>query len=118
VNIVLWVLQILLAVMFGFAGVTKLTQPVAKLSKQMVWVPRFPEPVVRFVGAAELLGAIGLILPWATGIAPILTPLAAVGLAVTMLLGAIHHLQHKEAKLVPINALLFVLAVIVAIGRF
>ena len=117
-NIVLWILQILLALAFGFAGAMKLTQPVAKLGKQMVWVPRFPEPVVRLVGAAELLGALGLILPRATGIAPILTPIAAVGLALVMLLGAIHHLQHKEPKLVPVNVVLFALAVIVAIGRF
>ena len=117
-NIFLWVLQGLLAVAFGGSGFMKLTQPIDKLGKQMTWVPRFSPPVVRFVGAVELLGAIGLILPWATGIAKILTPLAAVGLAVTMLLAMVHHLQHKEAKQLPINIVLFAIAAVIAIGRF
>jgi len=118
VNVVLWILQGLLAVAFAGAGVMKLTQPVDKLAKQMSWVPRFSVSTVRFVGAVELLGGIGLILPWATGIAKVLTPLAAVGLAVTMVLAAVHHVQHKEAKQVPINVVLFALAAVVAIGRF
>jgi uncharacterized membrane protein YphA (DoxX/SURF4 family) len=117
-NVFLWVLQGLLAVAFAGAGFMKLTQPIEKLGKQMTWVPRFSPPVVRFVGAVELLGAIGLILPWATGIAKVLTPLAAVGLAVTMVLAAVHHLQHKEAKQLPINIVLFAIAAVIAIGRF
>lgn len=117
-NIVLWILQILLAAAFGGAGVLKLTQPVEKLGKQMTWVPRYSVPMVRFVGAVELLGALGLILPWATGIAKVLTPLAATGLAVTMVLAAAHHLKYKEPKQLPVNAILFALAAVVAIGRF
>jgi uncharacterized membrane protein YphA (DoxX/SURF4 family) len=118
VNLFLWILQGLLAAAFAGAGVMKLTQPVEKLGKQMTWVPRFSVPTVRFVGAVEALGAIGLILPWATGIAKVLTPLAAVGLAVTMVLAAIHHLQHKEPKQLPTNVILFAFAVVIAIGRF
>jgi uncharacterized membrane protein YphA (DoxX/SURF4 family) len=118
VNIFLWILQILLAVAFAGAGLMKLTQPIDKLGKQMSWVPRYSPPMVRFVGAVELLGAIGLILPWATGIAKILTPLAAVGLAVTMVLAAAHHLKYKEAKQVPPSVVLFALAAVIAIGRF
>jgi uncharacterized membrane protein YphA (DoxX/SURF4 family) len=119
VNVVLWILQGLLAVAFAGAGVMKLTQPIKKLEPNMAWVTRFPVPVVRFIGAVELLGAVGLILPWATGIAPMLTPLAAVGLAVTMVLAAIHHVRNNEAKQgLPVNAVLFALAVIIAIGRF
>jgi len=118
VNVVLWILQGLLAVAFLGAGAMKLTQPVKKLETNMAWVTRFPVPVVRFIGAVEILGALGLILPWATGIAPVLTPLAAVGLAVTMVLAAVHHVRNNEAKQVPVNAVLFALAVIIAIGRF
>ena len=117
-NLFLWILQGLLAAAFAGAGVMKLTQPVEKLGKQMTWVPRFSVPTVRFVGAVEVLGAIGVVLPWATGIAKVLTPLAAVGLAVTMVLAAVHHLQHKEAKQMPSSVVLFVLAAVVAIGRF
>jgi uncharacterized membrane protein YphA (DoxX/SURF4 family) len=117
-NVVLWVLQGLLAAVFLGAGGMKVSQPVEKLAKNMSWVERFSEPVVRFVGAVEILGAIGLILPWALDIAPILTPLAAAGLAVTMVLAAIHHVRNGEAKALPVNIVLFALAVIVAVGRF
>ena len=117
-NIFLWIVQIVLAAAFLMAGSLKLTQPIEKLEKNMSWVARYPKPVVRFVGAMEVLGAIGLILPWATGIAPVLTPLAAVGLAVIMVLAAVHHLRHKEPQSLPVNGVLFVLALIVAIGRF
>jgi uncharacterized membrane protein YphA (DoxX/SURF4 family) len=118
VNIVLWILQGLLAAAFLMAGALKVSQPIAKLEKNMSWVTRFPVPVVRFVGAVEILGALGLILPWATGIARVLTPLAAVGLAITMVLAALHHMQHKEYKGLPVNGVLFVIAVVIAIGRF
>jgi uncharacterized membrane protein YphA (DoxX/SURF4 family) len=117
-NVVLWILQGLLAAVFLGAGVMKVSQPVEKLAKNMTWVERFSKPVVRFVGAVEILGAIGLILPWATGIAPILTPLAAVGLAVTMVLAGIHHVRNNEAKALPVNVVLLAIAVVIAIGRF
>jgi uncharacterized membrane protein YphA (DoxX/SURF4 family) len=117
-NIFLWIVQILLAALFLMAGSLKLTQPVDKLEKTMSWVASFPKPVVRFIGAMEALGAIGVILPWATGIAPVLTPLAAVGLAVIMVLAAVHHLRNKELQSLPVNGVLLVLALIVAIGRF
>jgi uncharacterized membrane protein len=117
-NVVLWILQGLLAVAFAFAGVTKLTQPIAKIEKSMPWVTRFRPPVVRFIGGMELLGALGLILPAATGIAPILTPLAATGLALIMVLAATHHLRNNEAGAIPINAVLFVIAAVIAWGRF
>jgi uncharacterized membrane protein YphA (DoxX/SURF4 family) len=117
-NIFLWIVQILLGAAFLMAGALKLTQPIEKLEKNMSWVSRFPKPVVRFIGAMEALGAIGLIVPWATGIAPVLTPLAAVGLAVIMVLAAVHHLRNKEPQALPVTGVLFVLALIVAIGRF
>lgn len=71
---------------------------------------------MRAIGAVEALGAIGLVLPWATGIAPILTPLAAVGLAITMVLAGVVHLRRKENF--AINLVLLAMAVIVAVGRF
>ena len=117
-NVFLWILQGLLALAFLGAGSMKLTQPIKKLESNMAWVTRFPVPVVRFIGAVEILGAVGLVLPWATDIAPVLTPLAAVGLALTMVLAGVHHLRNNEAKSVPVNGVLFVLALIIAIGRF
>ena len=79
-NVVLWVIQVVLALAFLFAGVSKVARPKEKLREQMAWVDDFSQPMVRFIGTMEILGAIGLVLPALTGIAPILTPIAAVGL--------------------------------------
>jgi uncharacterized membrane protein YphA (DoxX/SURF4 family) len=117
-NIALWIVQGLLAAAFGMAGIMKSTQPIEKLSAKMPWVSRYPAWVVRLVGISEFLGAVGLVVPWLTGIAPVLTPLAAAGLAVIMVLAAIHHLQHAEAKSVPFNLAFLLLAAFVAYGRF
>ena len=116
-NVFLWILQILLALVFGSAGVMKVSQPKEKLAKNMAWVEDFSPGMVKFIGAAELLGALGLILPAATGIALILTPLAATGLGVVMIGAIITHIRRREpAALVP--AVLLVLAAVVAWGRF
>jgi hypothetical protein len=96
----------------------KSTQPKEKLAPRLPWVEDFSVPTVRFIGVVEMLGAIGLILPAATGIAPILTPIAAAGLAVTMVLAAATHIRRKEPSGVAFNAVLFALAVLVAWGRF
>jgi uncharacterized membrane protein YphA (DoxX/SURF4 family) len=118
-NIVLWVLQILLAVAFGFSGLLKLTQPKDKLRPRMGgWIDDFSDNTIKLIGAAEVLGGLGLILPAATGILPWLTPLAAVGLAVIMVLAAIIHARRKENSTLPINVVLFVLAAVVVWGRF
>lgn len=66
-NIFLWVLQILLAANFAMAGILKSTQPREKLGTRMAWVEDFSANTVRFIGVVELLGAVGLILPAATG---------------------------------------------------
>jgi len=71
-NAALWVAQILLALAFGAAGIIKITQPHEKLAASMGWPSDFSPGFVRFIGAAELLGALGLILPAVTGIAPVL----------------------------------------------
>jgi uncharacterized membrane protein len=117
-NVFLWIVQAVLAAMFGMAGVMKATQPKGKLQPRLPWVEDFSAGTVRFIGVVELLGALGLILPAATGIAPILTPVAATGLAVVMVLAAATHIRRKEPSGVAFTAVLFVLAVIVAWGRF
>ena len=73
---------------------------------------------VRLIGALEMLGAIGLIVPASTGIAPVLTPIAAAGLAVMMVLAAALHIRRKEAAVVAFPAILLLLATLVAWGRF
>lgn len=117
-NVVLWILQWLLAVAFTVAGVLKSTQPKEKLTPQMPWVEDFSPATVRFIGVVEILGALGLVLPTLTGIAPILTPLAATGIAVIMLLAAGVHARRKEPSGIATTLVLLVLAAIVAWGRF
>jgi hypothetical protein len=117
-NVVLWILQVVLALMFGMAGVMKSTQPKENLAKRLPWVEDFSPGTVKLIGVSEVLAALGLILPAVTGIATVLTPLAATGLAVMMVLAAVTHLRRKEPSAVVFNAVLFVLAVVVAWGRF
>jgi uncharacterized membrane protein YphA (DoxX/SURF4 family) len=118
-NIVLWILQILLAGLFTGAGIMKLVQSKEKLMRSgFRWTARFPRTTVRFIGIAEILGAVGLIFPWTFIIYPILTPFAAVGLATLMLLAILHHLKYGETNAVMLTSVVFVLSVIVAIGRF
>jgi uncharacterized membrane protein YphA (DoxX/SURF4 family) len=118
VNIVVWVVQVLLAIAFAFSGFMKMTQPEAKLIERMPYVEDFPGIRIKLIGAVEVLGALGLVLPAWTGIAPILTPIAAAGFCVHMLLAAVVHIRRKEFNALPINAVLFVLALFVAIMRF
>ncbi len=117
-NVALWIIQIVLAAAFLIAGTTKVLTPKEKLRERMAWVDDFSQGTVRFIGAMEVLGALGLILPAATGIAPILTPIAALGLIIIMIGAAITHVRRKEPAIVPANVVLLVLAAVVAWGRF
>ena len=72
-NIFFWILQIFLGLAFGFGGYTKLIFPIETLTYQMVWPGDIPAALVRFIGASELLGGIGMILPGVTRIRPALT---------------------------------------------
>jgi uncharacterized membrane protein YphA (DoxX/SURF4 family) len=118
VNVFLWILQIALAAMFALAGVMKSTQPKEKLLANLPWVEDFSANTVKFIGVMELLAAIGLILPAVTGIATFLTPLAATGLAVTMMLAAATHARRNEPQGIAVNAVILIVAVVVAWGRF
>ena len=117
-NTALWIVQGLLAAMFTFAGVTKTTQPREILEPRFPWVKDFSLGTVRFIGASQLLVSIGLIVPMLTGIAPILTPLAAMGLCLIMLVAAIYHIRKNEFGVIGINVVFFALAAFVAYGRF
>ena len=80
-NKVLWTIQAVLAALFLFAGGMKLAMPLETLARQST----LPGEFLKFIGAAEVLGAIGLVLPWLTRIRPVLTPLAAAGLLIIMI---------------------------------
>ncbi len=114
----LWVLQAALAAVFLSAGVMHATQPRERLLTRLPWVEDFSASTVRFIGIMELAGGLGLILPAATGVAPILTPIAATGLAVVMLGALLTHVRRREPGGVAITAVLLALTVVVAWGRF
>lgn len=117
-NITLWVLQGLLALAFLGAGANKLFQSREKLlaNPMMGWAADFSEGQIKLLGFAEVLGAVGLLAPVATGILPILTPVAAVALAVLMV-GAVYTHQRRKEPFAP-SAVLAVLSLAVAAGRF
>jgi uncharacterized membrane protein YphA (DoxX/SURF4 family) len=115
----LWILQVLLAAIFLVTGTTKLTQPRLKMAAgPMRWAAGVTDAQFRAIGVVEVLGAIGLILPAAFGIAPLLTPLAAIGLVLTMI-GAIHvHFRHGETNRLAVPIVVLALALFVAIEGF
>jgi uncharacterized membrane protein YphA (DoxX/SURF4 family) len=120
VNTFVWVVQILVALVFLAAGTMKLAQPRKKLadSASMAWTEDFSDAAVKGIGALEVLGALGVILPAATGIAGVLAPLASVGLALIMIGAAVTHLRRHETQAVAAPVILLVLALVVAWARF
>ena len=118
-NIALWIAAALLALAFLATGLLKITQSKEKLAAVgMGWTESFSPAAIKAIGVAEVLGAIGLILPAALDIAPWLVPVAAVGLALVMVGAATTHLRRKETQMVVLNVVLFALALFVAWGRF
>ena len=117
-DVALWVIQVLLALVFVMAGGMKLIQPKEKISAMLPWANDFSQNNIRLIGLVEVLGAIGLILPSLTRILPVLTPLAALGLVVTMVGAILTHLRRKETPAIAVNVVLLVLAAVVVYGRF
>jgi hypothetical protein len=114
----LWIAQIVAAALFGLAGAMKTTlSPENLVSKGMSWAGRYPAGSVKIIGWVEILGAMGLIFPQLWNIAPILTPLSALGCAIIMLLAAIDHLKNGENKNIFVNIILLALCAYIAWGR-
>ena len=114
-NIVLWVVQGLLAVVMALAGAVKVVTPREKLAEKLHWAKTWSDANVKLLGLAEVLGGVGLVAPAATGILPVLTPVAAVCLAVLMG-GAVK--THRDLKEPTAPALVLgVLCLVVAASR-
>ncbi|NOU78277.1 DoxX family protein [Paenibacillus sp. LMG 31459] len=116
-NIALWIVQGIAAAGFVYSGWLKAFR-YGQAKKSWGWVSDVPKALVVFIGVAELLGAGGLILPYSLNIVPVLTPVAAAALAVTVLGGALFHIKRKEYREIGVNIVFIVLALIVAVGRF
>ena len=116
-NILLWIVQIVLAGMFLMAGVMKAFQ-YDRARENLFWVKDVPRGLVTFIGFSELLGGVGLILPAVTGIFPWLTPLAAMGIALIMLFAGVFHARRREPQAIVFNIVLLILAGLVVYGRW
>jgi len=119
-DVVVWIFQFLLAGLFGMLGSLKVIQPKEKALEMpnMGWVNDFSQTQLRIIGGLEVLGAIGLILPKLTNILPFLTPLAAVGLMLTMVGAMLTHLRRKEYPQIGFNTVLFILLGITLLGNW
>jgi uncharacterized membrane protein YphA (DoxX/SURF4 family) len=113
----LWILQILLGVYFVVTGVVHFIVPPG-LPQPMSWMYELPTTLHWVAGVAEILGGAGLVLPGLTRIRPELTPLAALGLAVVMGGAALWHIPRAEAPNIVMNAVLGLLALFIAYGRW
>ncbi len=115
-NIALWAVQILQASLYGWAGYEKAFH-YGHVVEMWHWPARLPQGLVAFIGVCEMLGAVGLILPWLTGIQRRLTPLAAIGLVTLMSLASIAHIRWGEAPHVAFTGTMLALNLFIALGR-
>ncbi|MGI6875028.1 DoxX family protein [Amycolatopsis sp. 3B14] len=113
-EIAYWIVAALLGVLYLFAGGKKIAQSREQLAPMMGWVDTVPMWAVRGIGAVEILGVLGLVLPPLTGVAPALALLAALGFAVLQVLAAGLHLSRGEVKETGLNVPLIVLAAVAA----
>ena len=117
INIALWIAQGLLAVMFIMAGIMKASQPIEALAESLPWVTEVSSGLVRFIGISELLGGLGLLLPYIFRLKPFLTVWAALGLAAVMVLAAVFHASRGEFSAIGINTVIMAIALFIAWGR-
>ena len=113
-TVALWIVQGLLAALFLFAGVSKFLMSVEEMTKDI----HLPGVFLRFIGAAEVLGAIGLIVPSLLRVKPGLTPLAAAGLAIIMLGATVLTMTYMGVAMALVPLVVGLLAVFVAYGRW
>jgi hypothetical protein len=118
INFGLWFAQVALAGLFAMAGAMKTFMPMDKIGEKMKGMDDLPG-MTRFIGFAELAGALGMILPMLTGILPWLTPLAALGFAAIQVLAIAYHARRNElGRTLPMNLVLLAVSVFVMWGRF
>lgn len=117
-DIALWVVQVILALAIGGAGAVKLAKTKDELAPRMTYVTSFTSGQVKAIGAVEVAAGLGIVLPAATGILPVLTPIAAVGIVLIMVGAMITHIVRKEPALIVPNIVLAAAAAFVAWGRF
>ena len=113
----LWIVQGVLAAFMLMVGLVKLTKPREELVDKMAFMEDFTDGPIKAIGALEVLAAVGLILPGITGIAPVLVPLAAIGIALIQIGAVIVHARRSETKQLIMNLAFIAMAVFIAWGR-
>src|SRR5689334_4640212 len=110
-NTILWIGQAVLAAAFLYSGICKmLLSKQALIAKGQTGVVDYSTGMIRFIAACEVLGVVGIIVPWLTGVLPVLTPVAAGCFAVLMMLAAPIHYRLKEPRNVATNIILLLIA--------
>ncbi len=120
-NVALWIAAVVLAFGMGVSGFLKVVfgREKSTSNPRMAWAQDLTDPMFRTIGSLEFLGALGVILPALTGIAPVLVPLAAVGLALIMIGAMVFHVRRGDGAASLVPPLVFtLLAIFVAWGRF
>ncbi len=117
-NIILWIIQGLLSIFFIMPGYGKITGSKAQHVADGHLKPNNSILPIRVLGVLELLGCIGIIVPWLSGIAPILTPIAAAAFCLIMVAGLLVHTTKKEYKMLPMLIVIFTMSAAVAYFRF
>lgn len=116
-NIVLWIIQGILAALFLTSGSLKLVLDKDKLEKVFEWIDDYPKNRLKLVGTFEVLGGLGLFLPGVYSVLDILIPLSAIGLTIIMVMATLLHYKRKEINELVVNVILFVLLLFIVAGR-
>ncbi|MDO9378378.1 MAG: DoxX family protein [Nocardioidaceae bacterium] len=114
---VVWILEVALALVFGLAGVIKVTLPTERVLENLPWAEEYAPNTVRLIGFLEIAGAVALVLPAAAVVVPVMVPFAAICLGIVMVLAAFVHLRRDEPAEMALNAVLLALLLVVAWAR-
>jgi len=116
-NTALWIAQIVLAMGIGMAGWVKVARPKTELQDRLAWMQDYPQSTIRIIGLLELAAAVGLVVPTASGFLPILTPWAAIGVGILMVLVMVVHARRGESRYLAVNVVVLMTAAFIAWGR-
>ena len=117
-NTIVWIIQGVLSAFFAMAGTGKITKSTEEHIRERHILPGQSAMPIRLLGVAELLGCIGIIVPWATGICRVLTPIAALGFAMVMIGAIVIQARRRDYRMLAVPIVLLVLCGIVVWYRF
>lgn len=116
-NVALWAAQLAILILFAWVGYLKLATPIMDLARRWSWTGEVPPAIVRTLGVIDLLGGLGVVLPWLTRIKPGLTVAAALGCAALQCCAIVFHALRGETSVIWFNLVFLALATFVLVGR-